>query len=332
MWRRRALASAAAALLVGCGGSQLRLNLIDASVQRPSNIAVYFTVETTDGEPVPGLSAKDFAIYEDGKPVSVLESKQTILNQEVAAEHFTLLLIDMSGSVSESDDVPVIDGAAAAFASKVEKYQKVAVYAFDGERRIHSITGFGTGSTLRAGISRLTRFRSRDPSTNLNGAVVQAIDVLERQVKRSRTPLAFGTLVIFTDGTDRASRVSREELLDAIDQSEVDIFAIGVGAEIDRAELEAIGRDGTIMSSDREAITASFEEAAARVEASSRKYYLLGYCSPARQGEHEVTISTTWKGKSGELTYQFDARGFRPDCDPTKKPSFSLKRPKRAPR
>lgn len=324
----RRLALAALSIAAACGGNQLRLNLINASVQRPSNIAVYFTVETVDGEPVPGLAAKDFAIYEDGKPVSALESKQTILNQEVAAEHFTLLLIDMSGSVSESDDVPVIDSAAAAFAAKVEKYQKVAVYVFDGERRIHTITNFGTGSGLREGISKITRFRSRDPSTNLNGAVVQAIEVLDRQVKRSSTPLAFGTLVIFTDGTDRASRVTREELLDAIDKSEVDIFAIGVGEEIDRAELEAIGRDGTIMSRDRAAITASFEEAAARVEASSRKYYLLGYCSPAREGAHDVTISTTWNGKSGELTYDFNARGFGPNCDPTKKPSFSLDRPR----
>jgi uncharacterized protein YegL len=309
-----------------CGGNGLRLTPIDASVQRPSNIAVYFTVETAEGEPVPGLEAKDFEIYEDGRPVSVLESKQTILNQEVAAEHFTLLLIDMSGSVSESDDVPVIDSASQSFAAKVEKYQKVAVYAFDGERRIHTITNFGTGATLRAGISRLTRFRARDPSTNLFGAVVQAIDVLEKRIKRSRTPLAFGTLVIFTDGTDRASRVSREELLEAIDRTEVDIFAIGVGEEIDEGELSAIGRDGTIMSRDRAAITASFEEAAARVAASSRKYYLLGYCSPARQGTHDVTIATTWDGKRGELTYQFDARGFRPNCDPTKKPSFNLQR------
>lgn len=37
-----------------------RLDLIDSSVQRPSNVAVSFTVDTTDGEPVPGLAADSF--------------------------------------------------------------------------------------------------------------------------------------------------------------------------------------------------------------------------------------------------------------------------------
>src|SRR5215468_7207110 len=99
----------------------LRLRLIDGAAHRPSNVAVYFTVDTSNGEPVPGLTAERFKIYEDGQPVSVLESKQTILNPEVAASQFTLLLVDMSGSVSESGDVPVIVQAAQAFADRVQK-------------------------------------------------------------------------------------------------------------------------------------------------------------------------------------------------------------------
>ena len=53
--------------------------MLEASVQRPSNIAVYFTVDTSDGVPVAGLTAESFKIYEDDHPVSVLESKQTLL-------------------------------------------------------------------------------------------------------------------------------------------------------------------------------------------------------------------------------------------------------------
>src|SRR5262245_36209724 len=110
-------------LVAACGGSKqgLKLTLLNASVQKPSNIAVYFTVDTAEGEPVAGLTAEQFKIYEDGQPVSALESKQTILNPEVAAEHFTLLLVDMSGSVSESDDVPLITQSASGFATRVEK-------------------------------------------------------------------------------------------------------------------------------------------------------------------------------------------------------------------
>lgn len=315
----------AASIAIGCGPKPLRLTLIDASVQRPSNIAVYFTVETSDGEPVAGLTAESFRIYEDGQPVSVLESKQTILNPEVAAAHYTLLLVDMSGSVTESGDVPVIVESARAFSDRVQKFQKVAVYAFDGSSKIHPISGFGSG----AGIERLASFKARDPSTNLNGAVVEALQVLSRQMASSSAPLTFGTLVVFTDGTDRAQRVPRDKLHEQLDMYDVDVIVVGVGAEIDSSELASIGRDGAILSKDRAQIASSFDAAAARVEAYSKRYYLLGYCSPARAGRHVLRIETTAQGATGAYEHEFDARGFGPKCDPTRPPSFSLKRPKR---
>src|SRR5690348_8678515 len=79
--------AAALSLLAGCAG--LKLQLVDASVRQPSNVAVYFTVDTRGGEPVADLTPADFHIYEDGQPVSVLESKQTILQPDVAAIHYT---------------------------------------------------------------------------------------------------------------------------------------------------------------------------------------------------------------------------------------------------
>ena len=309
----------------GCAG--LKLQLVDHSVHKPSNVAVYFTVETRNGQPVANLTPQDFKIYEDKQPVSVLESKQTILNPEVAATHFTLLLVDMSGSVAESGDVPVIVQAAQSFADRVQKYQKVAAYAFDGSPEVHEIAGFSTAGSAAAGIARLATFKPHDPSTNLNGAIIEALKILHRQMAASSTPLTFGTLVVFTDGTDRAQRVPREQLHKELDANDLDILVIGVGSEVDAGELRSIGRSGAILNKDRAQIASSFEAAAARVEAVSKRYYLLGYCSPARAGEHVVRIETKVDGHGGRLEYKFDAKGFGPDCDPNQPPSFSLKRP-----
>jgi hypothetical protein len=335
MFRRACIATSligalCVALAPGCARKPgLRLTLIDASVQRPSNVAVYFTVETGSGEPVADLQAESFRIYEDDRLVSVHESKQTILNPEVAAEHYTLLLVDMSGSVTESGDVPAIVNAATSFSERVGKYQKVAVYAFDGRTDVVRITDFtSSGGAVDRGVSRLESFRARDPSTNLNGAVIKALRVLDKRMARARAPLRFGTLVIFTDGTDRAARVSREQLYETLDETEYDIFVIGVGAEIDEGELGQIGLSGTVMTKNREEIAQAFEQAAQRIEAMSRRYYLLGYCSPARAGRHEVSIEAELGGKQGNLTYEFDARGFGPNCDPTKRPQFDVRRPK----
>src|SRR5579864_2376474 len=126
----------AVALALSSGCAALNPQLVQASVQKPSNVAVYFTVDTRGGDPVPGLTAEQFHIYEDDKLVSPFESKQTILNPEVAAMHYTLLLMDMSGSVTQSGSVPVLEEAASKFTQRVGQYQKTGIYAFDGRAEI----------------------------------------------------------------------------------------------------------------------------------------------------------------------------------------------------
>ncbi len=320
------------ALGTGCGGG-LDLNMVEAAHQRPSNVAVYFTVDTSDGEPVPGLQATDFRIYEDGSLVSVDESQQTIINPEVAAEHYTLLLVDMSGSVTESDDVPLIQDASNQFTSQLEGHQKVAVYAFDGSEEIHRISGF-SGSA--SGIGRLSGFRASDPSTNLHGAVAKGIEVLNEQLEQCQTPLCFGTIVVFTDGTDRAHRVSYGEMNDALNDVSYDVFAIGVGNEIDEGTLSGIGHSGYVLVQDSAAVATAFQAIGQTIIGQTQRFYLLSYCSPARAGLHEVTVEAVHGDLTGEVSYEFDAEGFGPRCNPDQPPPFDTsgraRRPRRRPR
>jgi hypothetical protein len=311
-----------AATLAGCGG--LRLRLINHSVRHPSNVAVYFTVDRSNGDPVPGLTSERFHISEDGRPVSVLESRQTILNPEVAAVHYTLLLMDMSGSVTESGQVAALQQAAQAFTSRVERYQRVGIYAFDGSPTLTPIVPFTeSAGSASAGVSRLGSFHPHDPSTNLHGGVEQGIHTLQQALDHATQPLKFGTLVVFTDGTDRANRVSREQMMTAVNNSTFDIFAIGVGAEIDEGELRAVGRTGTVLERNQAAVQQAFEQIAQRIEGYTQRYYLLSYCSPARAGTHMLTIEAeATNGERGNLQQEFSAAGFGPDCDPNTPPAF----------
>ncbi|GAB5540566.1 MAG: hypothetical protein SangKO_003260 [Sandaracinaceae bacterium] len=318
---RHTIAILACVGALGCGG--LRLNIIDSAFQRPSNVAVYFTVDTATGDPVTGLESEDFRIYEDGTIVSVAESQQTIINPEVAAEHYTLVLVDMSGSVSESDQVPLIEAATQQLTSQLADHQRVGIYAFDGSEEIHRITPFTQSEgAASAGAGRLSGFRPRDPSTNLHGAVVAAITELDQALERSRTPLRFGTVVVFTDGTDRAARVSASEMSDAIESSPYDFFAIGVGDEIDEGVLGNVGREGYVMVDDTEAIDAAFQRIGERILRMTQRYYLLSYCSPARAGMHTVTVEATSEGAAGSVSYEFDAEGFGPNCNSERPPPF----------
>lgn len=334
--RLAGLALAAGLLPVGCG-PQLQVTRLNSDQKKPNNVWVFFTVEEKDGEPVAGLAAEDFAIYEDDKLVSTFESQQTIQNPDVAAVMYTLLLLDMSGSITESGSADTVVDAAQGFVDRVGQSQKVAVYAFDGGKDIRSVVRFTEAKgSVEGGLEGLRTYKARDPSTNLHGAIVDGLDVLREALDKDKRPLKFGTLVVFSDGTDRAARVSREEMLEAIDDPEYgdfEIFAIGVGAEIEEQSLGEIGRDGTELVEDEASVQLAFEKVAQRIEAHSKRFYLLSYCTPARNGEHTVRIEAQADRnpsgkprKKGDVSWTFDASGFGPppDCDPNRQPAFKL--------
>lgn len=320
-----------ALILVWVSSGCLKLTLYNASVTKPSQVAVYFSLTDTGGNPVPNLSADKFKIYEDGGLVSVFESKQTILNPEVAAVHYTLLLVDLSGSISESGALEQLKPAVQSFADRVGQLQRVAVYGFDGSKEIFQITGFSEGGGRVSGAAEhLGAVRTKDPSTNLNGAVIEGLKVLDKALQSAPTPLRFGSLVVFTDGTDRAKRVLRPELDKALDDAverDVSLYVIGVGSEIDSGELHNIGRRAAFLTKDPTVLAKAFDAIAERVEAFTKSFYLLSYCSPARAQEHELKVQANAAGKSGALTYRFDATGFGPNCDSNRLPKFDIHNP-----
>jgi hypothetical protein len=162
----------------------------------------------------------------------------------------------------------------------------------------------------------------------LHGAVVKGLETLKTELSHAEHPLRFGTLVVFTDGTDHAGRVSRDDMMKAVKESEYDIFAIGLGAEISEREIGQVGRNGTAMAKDRESVKQAFEQIAQKIQGYSERYYLLSYCTPARAGEHDVRIDAIAKSDSaewrGNLTYRFKADNFAPGCDPNTPPSFDV--------
>ena len=329
------VATLLAALSLACGGGGfggLNVKLINSAHKKPNNVWVFFTV--MDGkEPVGSLTADDFTIKEDGEVVSKFESKQLIQNPEVAAVMYTMLLVDMSGSITESGQADALVDAAKAFAERVGKTQKVGVYAFDGEEKIHSVVPFTEAQgSVQGGLEGLRKYKPKDPSTNLHGAVVEGVKTLKVELDKDKRPLKFGTLVVFSDGTDRAARVTRDQMKDELGKDEYEdyqMFAIGVGAEIEKANLGDIGRDGTELAQDQTKVKDVFDKVATKIEQQTKRFYLLSYCTPARKGEHEVTVDATRPNpkSSGSLYTKFNADGFGPppECDPKTPPAFSLK-------
>lgn len=331
---RKILLFAALALLVGCGGG-LNVTRVNSAQKKPNNVWVFFTVDKGRDDPVGGLTADDFTIYEDGDPISKFEAKETILNPEVAAVMYTMLLVDMSGSISGSGQADPLVDAAKSFSDRVGKTQKVGVYAFDGEEHIHSVVPFTEAQgSVQGGLDGLRHYKPKDPSTNLNGAVIEGLRTLKAELAKDPRPLKFGTIVVFTDGTDRANRHTKDEMKKELGDdayAHYEKLAVGVGAEIQKSDLETIGKDGTELASDTAKVKDAFDRVAAKIEAHMKRFYLLSYCTPARKGEHEVKIKALERSSNdmGSLAYRFNSDGFGPppDCDPNTKPDFNLNAP-----
>lgn len=304
----------------GCdGGAEapcVDLELLKGWAAPPGNVTVYFTVDTCAGEPVPGLVPDDFDISEDGLTVPPAQGNQTILNASIGFRVRTVLVLGLSGSVLESR--PELLAAARTFVERtVADDREVAVYVFDGAPTMQRIVDFTADATvLRDGIDSLSTWEPRDLSTDLHGAILEGLGVLDAAapIPISLDAVRAGGMVLFTDGTDRAARHTQEEAQAAVDSTRHFVMTIGLGGAIDRAGLERFGKDGSEFAAGAEALGTAFERTADRVRRMSGRYYVLGYCSPSRSGAHTMELRV--EGRRGELRFRFDAAGFGGLCDP----------------
>ncbi len=303
-------------LLGGCAPRDL--DLIEAGTTPDGAIVVNFSATCEDGTPATGMTSGDFEIHEDGELVSTYESQQTILNPEMAYELSSLLLLDLSGSILESGNLSALQDAAEVYVDRLGADIPTAIYGFDGREEIIQVVDFTTDTdVLQGGIDGLSGFCEADDcdsSTNLNGAILAGIELLDDRTDTALL-ISASSLVVFTDGTDRATRATDSEAIAAVNGTSHNVFSVGLGGEIDEDFLTSIGKDGQAFAQDTAEINEAFSEIANAVVAQASSYYTLVYCSPARSGEHTVAITGTWEGQTGSLSYQFDAEGFDGSCD-----------------
>ena len=280
----------------------------------PSLVAVSFSVETADGDPAVGLYNTNFEILENGEPVSDYESHQNIIPVQKGFRLATLLLLDLSSSVQ--DKVFQLKAGAKAFIQGLPATQDIAIYYFRGDEEIFEIQHFTSDkTTLNAAIDTLEN-HMMDASTNLYGAFVEGLDVLETQESSaSNQGKSFqGSLVVFTDGKDRANIVDKSTALSAVNNSPHSVFTMGVGSEIDQDELAEFGKDGFLWAENSNQLESEFQNMAETIERENSKYYILAYCSPIRSGNAEITIQGGKGAYFGSFSTTYSAEGFEDGC------------------
>ncbi len=318
------------------------------TVTPPAKVSAFFSVDTCGGEPVSQLNGANFEILEDGASVSPYESRRTVQPKGQKYQMDSLVLLDFSGSILRSSSWPQLKAAAAKYVETVLARagdgQRVAIYTFDGRPAVQQVVDFTDDrAALTMGLERLgekqcsvssdcsafpgaktcAAFRCVDDSTNLNGALVSALELLDARAA-AKADIAFkdASLVVFTDGTDQAARVTQNAAYLKSKATAAHVFTVGLGAEIDADALKGFGKDGFYSAANGTELAASFTRIAQQVASLANRFYLLEYCSPKRGGRHELKLVARWVTPDqgmliGSLTREFDATGFESGCDLT---------------
>lgn len=309
-------------------GKKIEVELLEATAELPAKVKLFFRVDLGEDLLFTTLEPADFEIYEDGSLISNLESQAQIQRDPGEFLFSTLLLIDLSGSIINNDDLQKVKEAAVAFidtslpdANETNYGSKeMAVYWFDGEEDIHQLVFYTHNKdSLISAVNGINAGISSDNSTNLNGAVVQGVELVEARLQETRLNediSTAGSVLIFTDGTDQAARVSTRDAQNAVKNSGGDnsIFTIGLGGEIDQDILKSFGKDGFVFAENSTDLNESFQKAADILESKTNSFYVLEYCSPKRSGLHNIQLRALYEDKFGSFTTGFDATGFTGGC------------------
>jgi hypothetical protein len=323
----------AASALAGCASTaqngNLQVKMLAATSQTPSNVAVNLSIGTKSGEPLTGLKPENFRIFEDGKLVPEDKAKRMLLDPKVAEAYFTVLLIDLSGPIAESQDFPELVRQVGDFMDALRETHTLTVSIFDGREDLRTILE-PDETNIKAALDRLRRYRPEERKGNLNGAVLKGLAILDRQLAKSTAAHSSSNLVVFTDRGDVAAKVPEEELEVALDKTPADVYVIGVGPGIKKPELGKIARTDAFYSTDPKEMGTGFTHLSKHLAVASEGHYVLSYCSPKRKGGHDLEIEISTEKEHGLIKHHYSADGFTKGCSASKAPAFAKKEPEKA--
>jgi Ca-activated chloride channel family protein len=164
---------------------------------------------TRDGQPVTGLTAPDFELYDNGV-------RQTIQLVDIDTVPLSVMLIlDTSGSVS-GQALEHLRAAAHAFVDGLEEKDEAALMIFAREMSLRQAFTHSWEDLHRAIDGPI-----RGGDTSVKDAFYTGLKLVEGRPGR---PL----ILLFTDGLDNTSWLTQSEVLEVARASESIVYAVGV--------------------------------------------------------------------------------------------------------
>lgn len=259
--------------------SSIRTKSIEYAESVAVDVVLANAVVTDGGRFVKGLTRDQFRVLDDARERPITSFQATDAPLE--------LILALDASASMSDAMPDLKAAATTFVQALRPQDRTTVVAFNDEmftlaRRESSPQALGEA------IGRMNAFGA----TALYDVIVRSLQLLAREPGKH-------AIVIFSDGDDRSSQATLEQVQRMVADSDAMLFAVGLGRgtsiEALKETLEGLAEvsGGRAIFAER---TSKLREAFDDVVESLTNQYTIGF-EPARDGrEHRIEIRLTKGG------------------------------------
>ncbi|MFL6197096.1 MAG: VWA domain-containing protein [Thermoanaerobaculia bacterium] len=228
-------------------------------------VELYTTVLDKQNRPVPGLTAKDFSVTEDGVRQEIARfDRVTDLPIHAA------VTLDISGSMEKSLD-RARQAALQFLQSTIRPRDRAAVVTFNDHPNL-TVKFTKDLPTLAAGLAGLKAERG----TALYDSVIFTLYYFTG-VKGQRA------MLLLSDGKDEGSRFTFDDALEYARRAGVTIYSIGLGEDVDKRKLEKLSEETggrAFFVKNVEDLTGIYST----IESELRSQYLLGYQSNNTSG------------------------------------------------
>ena len=192
------------------GDLQIRITQLDTS--RFPRVSVHISVTDAAGQPV-GVDPSSLVLLEDGVPVTL----ETIEGMGEGEPLTTLLVLDVSGSMTHDGKLVAAQQAARNYVEQMRSGDRIGVLAFNTEVHLtQPITA--DRAALRSAIDGLTA----SDDTALYDAVDRAAEIVGGIPGRK-------AVIVLSDGMDNRSATAAAQVLDHVARAELSMSTIGFG-------------------------------------------------------------------------------------------------------
>jgi VWFA-related protein len=180
-----------------------------------SLVNVIFTAKDKKGRPVADLKADDFQVFENRKPQQIEYFSEMGDQNEVPLT--IALLIDTSGSVKEKLEYEKT--TASEFFREILRPNKDLALIIQFDSDVNLVQDFTQSQSDL--INALDNLRAGNSTSLYDAVYLAAEEKLKYEIGRK-------VMVVITDGEDTASKVRKEEAIEAAQKSDSLIYGIGV--------------------------------------------------------------------------------------------------------